>query len=154
MSRPRVTERVPAAEWLALSPEECRKAVMKHTMHAWKTGTLASNGRMLSEKDRRQAVGMGMSKVRTACDSPRRMTAAQVVAFRADPGHNPLTGRAISPSGFTAQVLRAIAASSASVKAKRARSPSPTRRKVKAKAKAKTKAKAKAKTRTRTSPRR
>lgn len=127
------TEHFPIDSWLAMPPAECLKAVMKHTMHAWKTAALASNGRVLAVSDRRQAVGMGLSKARTVCNSPRRLTAAQAEAMRRDPTHNPLTGRAIAPLGFTAQVLHAIAAG---------KSPSPSRRvevKTKVKAKAKTK---------------
>lgn len=125
-----VIEYFPIDSWLAMPPSECFKAVMKHTMHAWKAGVLASHGRVLDVSDRRQAVGMGLGKARAVCDSPRRLTAAQATAMRRDPTHNPLTGHTIAPLGFTAQVLHALAVSKTTSPS---RKPSPSRR-VKAKA--------------------
>jgi hypothetical protein len=95
----------PIAAWLRLPRADCHKAVVKHTMHAWKAGKLGNVAQGT-------AVGVGLRKANVVCSSPKRLTKAQAAAFRKDKRHNPLTGRAISPSSITSALLRAAAAAS------------------------------------------
>lgn len=99
--------RADISAWLNMAPADCRRAVMGATMRAWKDGHLLSRGSPVTSRG--QAVGIGMSKTRVVCDGPRTLPPGAGGAFVRDRSHNPLTGRAIDPDGFTAHVLEALA---------------------------------------------